>query len=228
MKEIALVTSLLAAGYVATFLGLNFVAAREAGRSIRLFDPKNPLQSLAGAVFKFAIIGAAIWPLLRAFEGVGGPADFLTATLQGWPAAIGGHFLVAVGAGWAVMSQMHLSASGGNGAAGEEVDRLVQDGPYGLSRNPVFVGQVVFFVGLLLAFADFIQLTLSLLAIAAIRLHIHIEEGALRAQFGNDFDDYASRVPRWLGRVQSRREVQGQVADGNREPSSQSYRRSAE
>lgn len=180
MRELALVTSLLAAGCVVAFLGLSFAAAREAGRPIWLSDWKDPWRTLAGALFTIALVGAAIWPLLRAFGGVGDPGGFLAGALQGWPAAIVGHILVAVGAAWAVMSQKHLSASWRGGAAGEEVDRLVEDGPYGLSRNPIFVGQVVFVLGVFVAFPDFLQLMLSLLAIVAIRLQVHSEESALR------------------------------------------------
>lgn len=76
---------------------------------------------------------------------------------------------------------------------------LVMEGPYRLTRNPMYLG----LVGVLLATACALQNPLAILVIPAFiwvitRVQIIPEERALAAAFGEAFDAYASRVPRWL------------------------------
>jgi len=83
-----------------------------------------------------------------------------------------------------------------------EASTLNTNGPYARVRNPLYVGNLGIVVGLLL-------MTQSLLA-AAIALvfffgqyHfiIRAEEQFLRGQFAERFDEFCSKVPRWLPRL---------------------------
>lgn len=76
---------------------------------------------------------------------------------------------------------------------------LVMEGPFRLSRNPMYVG----LVGVLLAAICALQnpvsaLALPLLVWAITRFQITPEERILAANFGEPFADYCRRVPRWL------------------------------
>ena len=81
MQTLALVTYLLFVAYVANFLMLSAVAARQAGRSVWLFGSGEPLQRWTGWAFRIAFAGAILWPPLRLWTG-GLPSDPI-ATLQG-------------------------------------------------------------------------------------------------------------------------------------------------
>jgi protein-S-isoprenylcysteine O-methyltransferase Ste14 len=82
------------------------------------------------------------------------------------------------------------------------VGRLVTEGPFGLVRNPLYVGNLLLWTGFtvwsgklwLLAFAW----TLFLLQYSAI---IRWEEELLRQRFGDEYTSYAARVPRWWPRL---------------------------
>lgn len=84
-----------------------------------------------------------------------------------------------------------------------DVDRaasLVEYGPYRISRNPMYVGMA----GLLLAHAVARRSWAAVVPVAVYvgamnHAQIPREESALRQNFGVAFDDYARRVPRWLG-----------------------------
>ncbi len=79
------------------------------------------------------------------------------------------------------------------------VSALVTSGPYGLSRNPMYVGVSGFMAGLAL-----IANTLWLLAvlppvwILLRRLVIDREEAYLERKFGEDYRVFAARTRRWL------------------------------
>jgi protein-S-isoprenylcysteine O-methyltransferase Ste14 len=82
----------------------------------------------------------------------------------------------------------------------ERATHLVTDGPYALTRNPMYVSMA----GLLVAHAVWRRSVRALLPVAGFvavvdRLQVAGEEVALRDHFGPAYDDYRSRVPRWVG-----------------------------
>ncbi|TCP56266.1 protein-S-isoprenylcysteine O-methyltransferase Ste14 [Tamaricihabitans halophyticus] len=81
-----------------------------------------------------------------------------------------------------------------------EATSLVVDGPNRVSRNPMYVGMA----GMLTAHAVFRGSWLASVPAGAFvllidRAQIPAEEAALRARFGSAYEEYRSRVPRWLG-----------------------------
>ena len=206
MPTLAAVTYLMFLTYVANFLMLSAVAAKGARRSVWLLGPGKP--RIAGWTFRVAFAGAVLWPPLGLWTG-GIAADPLAAMLPGVPAALSGHLLVAVGATIALVSQYHMGAAWRIGAAASEQGGLVQTGPFALSRNPVFLGQALLFMGLFLAFPDLVQVLISAAMIAALSVQVRIEERGLARTYGDAYADYAARVPRWIGRRRSRRRNAG-------------------
>lgn len=76
---------------------------------------------------------------------------------------------------------------------------LVTDGIFDISRNPMYVGMLI----LLLAFVLWLGEVSAFIAVAVFfvsidRFQIKSEEQSLRVNFGEAFDEYAMRVPRWL------------------------------
>ncbi|WP_026481129.1 isoprenylcysteine carboxylmethyltransferase family protein [Ahrensia sp. 13_GOM-1096m] len=80
-----------------------------------------------------------------------------------------------------------------------DASTLVIDGIFGISRNPMYVGMLL----LVLAFVLWLGALSSFIAVAIFytsidRFQIRDEERSLREKFGEAFDEYAARVPRWL------------------------------
>lgn len=77
--------------------------------------------------------------------------------------------------------------------------RLVTSGPYRFSRNPMYVGLSVLYVGLALLFDVGWPLLLlpGVLALLQV-LVIRKEERYLASAFGNEYAEYRQRVRRWL------------------------------
>ena len=76
---------------------------------------------------------------------------------------------------------------------------LLTAGPYRLSRNPVYAGLLAGAAG----FAVLRRRVEPLVAYTALAVVLHVktgmEEKALHARFGADYDAYAARTPRLLG-----------------------------
>lgn len=76
---------------------------------------------------------------------------------------------------------------------------LIVAGPYKISRNPIYLGDLVGLTGIALIFASlgilaFVPLIAVLLQVFVIRP----EEAYLERRFGRSYDDYRQRVRRWL------------------------------
>lgn len=76
---------------------------------------------------------------------------------------------------------------------------LVTDGPYRLSRNPMYLALTLFYAGFAVAFS--MPITLALLIPCLALLHYGIisrEERYLERKFGDEYRDYKTRVRRWF------------------------------
>jgi protein-S-isoprenylcysteine O-methyltransferase Ste14 len=79
------------------------------------------------------------------------------------------------------------------------VARLITSGAYRWSRNPMYTGLAITYLGGALLVGSWWPLALLPLAMVAVaRLAIHAEEQYLNSQFGQTYADYRARVRRWL------------------------------
>ena len=194
---------LLVCLYVAGFLILSAVAARTLRRSVWLLGTGDRRQRWTGFAFRTAFLSALLWPAYRL--GPGGVSGLPLGGLRFHSGGVSilGVVLIAAGASFALASQYHMGSAWRIGAAEGQQGQLVVTGPFNWSRNPVFVGQGAVFLGLLLVFPDPVQLAVTAVALLAIRSQVRIEERVLRATFGAAYEDYARRVPRWIGGISS-------------------------
>ena len=76
---------------------------------------------------------------------------------------------------------------------------VVSDGPYRFTRNPMYVGMTLGYVGLsLLLNSAWPLILLPLVLFTMVKLVITREEAFLAATFGREYLDYRQRVRRWL------------------------------
>lgn len=199
MSGMEIASYLMTVVYVISFLTMSAILAKEAGRPIWLFNKGREKQALPAMLFRLAFAGAVIWPIVLTLVGNPINADPLHRALDGPWVDVLGHLLVVVGACLAILSQRYMGASWRIGAAEGELGPIVDSGPFAISRNPVFVGQALLFVGLFLVLPSLIQGALTLGLLVAIVLQVRIEERVLLRTLGQPYRSYQQRVRRWLG-----------------------------
>lgn len=185
--------------YVISFLAMSAILAKEAGRPIWLFGKGGGEQAVPALLFRIAFAGALLWPLVVAVLGNPVRNDPLTAGLDGLWFDLFGHLLCVVGACIAIISQRYMGMSWRIGAAEGEAGPLVETGPFALSRNPVFVGQALLFIGLFIVLPSLIQAAFTLALLIAIVMQVRIEERVLAASLGEPYLAYQRKVGRWIG-----------------------------
>ncbi|TCN28410.1 methyltransferase family protein [Sinorhizobium americanum] len=81
----------------------------------------------------------------------------------------------------------------------EPTTKIVEDGPYRYSRNPIYIGMFVGLIGLALAFDSLWLLFMLVPFYFVIRYGVVArEEAYLERKFGDLYRAYKTRVRRWL------------------------------
>jgi protein-S-isoprenylcysteine O-methyltransferase Ste14 len=105
--------------------------------------------------------------------------------------------LLAVGSVWLVGSAVRtLGKQWAFAARLVEGHKLITEGPYRFVRNPIYTGMLGMLVATGLAVEHWTALDVAVVLFAVgLVIRVRSEEKLLRAAFGNEFEDYAKRVP---------------------------------
>lgn len=109
--------------------------------------------------------------------------------------------LVITGLGFIVSARHEFVRYGQPTDPGYPTSKVVKTGVLAISRNPLYLGSVMVFLGI--AFTLNILSALATLLLSIILCH-HIlivpEEQYLTAKFSEEYKEYVASVHRWLGR----------------------------
>ncbi len=130
-------------------------------------------------------------------------AWLIHALLGPWPTLVYlpvlGGALVALGFSCMMWARILFTSRHTTLFVGRPSSQLVCDGPFRFSRNPMYVGVLVFLVGLALwvgTWPFYMAVSMTFLFLNVI--HIPREEQMLRELFGERYLRYSKEVRRWL------------------------------
>ena len=116
------------------------------------------------------------------------------------PANLAGVLPLGAGAGlmvWAMSSHYRAAPEGWELAP--TPDYLLAGGAYQLSRNPMYVGEAAIWAGWAVLFGS-LPVATGLAALTTVQSGaIRLEERMLHKRWGDSYDEYRARVPRWVG-----------------------------
>ncbi|EGP54931.1 S-isoprenylcysteine methyltransferase-like protein [Agrobacterium tumefaciens F2] len=184
--------------YIAGFLLLTARLAKQTGEPVWLFAKGRERQAIPAMLFRLAFLLGAILPLVSLWLGPQQSGFLLSRCDLGLAIRIAGMAMVLAGGLIALYAQHYMGKSWRIGAAEGHLGAIVDTGPFSLSRNPVFVGQIALFVGLALVFTTVLQLAIAIALVIAVMLQVTIEERVLSKELGPSYDAYRQRVGRWL------------------------------
>lgn len=104
---------------------------------------------------------------------------------------------------------------GGERGFAAEPKRLVMDGPYALTRNPMYLGHLLFMSGLVLATRSPLAVALALRQLDRFTDRVQRDEERLGRLFGEEYVAYRERVPRWLPSLERTFVYQEATKDGD-------------
>ena len=145
------------------------------------------------------------WPPVLLAVGFGGAALLGRLYPLPWPgvddlaAQVIGFGLGAAGIALMAWGVLTLYLADTTVLPHKRVDRLVTHGAFRFRRNPIYMGEVLLFLGLAQATGNiWMAIMAPPFAAAIMALAILPEERHLEARFGDAYLDYKSRTRRWF------------------------------
>jgi Phospholipid methyltransferase len=88
----------------------------------------------------------------------------------------------------------------GGGGPGLETppDRLVNTGPYAYSRNPMYLGHIIFLSGLTLTLRSWLAALITIAVAVWFHLRVCRDERKLIRRLGEPYEQYLTSVKRWV------------------------------
>lgn len=182
--------------WIFTTLGILFFAAL-----IRALSRKT--AESGGRRERKSLVGIIVQSMSFFFAGVGGVRPSLPLLS---PASIAGAIAVLLLMGGTLYLFVASSTALGKNWSFEARMRtdhqLIRTGPYARVRHPIYLGMLLFLLGLAVALGHWLQLFVALpFFLVGTAIRTKLEDRLLGEQFGADFDEYARTTPALIPRL---------------------------
>lgn len=176
----------------------SITAARRIGKSPFVIDRRDPILGFAGAVFAVVVIVLIVTFGLIA---VAPSAEHAMGRVprgneEGWRLA--SVVVMTASLIWMSVAQFAMGRSWRVGIDQSETLELRTDGPFAISRNPIFTGMLGLAAGLALWSPTAVTIAALAAVYVALEVQIRSEEAYLERTIGEPYRLYRSRTPRWL------------------------------
>lgn len=155
----------------------------------------DPVQKRAG--FKAEVRYRALWLVGAGLLFI--PAHGYEGRLRFWMPDLAEAWicvaLIAVGIAFAWWARLHLGRLWSGTVTAKADHHVVDTGPYGLVRHPIYTGLLLAILATMAAKGTVWGIAGTVLLIIGIVVKARLEESFLRGELGAAYDDYARRVP---------------------------------
>ena len=97
-----------------------------------------------------------------------------------------------------MVGNYRLEHGGGGPGFSNPPVRLVDDGPYRFTRNPMYLGHLIFMLGLAITFNSWLGLGILIANTVWFNRRVLEDEIHMEQQFGADYIAYKAEVKRWI------------------------------
>ena len=181
------------------FVIRSYVQWKKTEQNPFVFSRSENAHDYIGFVFKImTVLSVTVIILFSFFQGFYqtylGALSYLQLVELQW---IGSGILVA-SLIWTIIAQYQMSNSWRIGIDYEEKTTLVNKGIFKLSRNPVFLGVILIYLGVFLIAPNTLSFTLFFLCYFILQIQSRLEEEYLETVHGQSYIDYKKTVRRWI------------------------------
>jgi protein-S-isoprenylcysteine O-methyltransferase Ste14 len=156
--------------------------------------PVKPLLGIPPPIVIVLILGAGL--------GVHFGISKVLIFSEGWVQFAVGIPIILLGLGFGLRVNMEFNRVGTDDRFAEPTSQIVTTGNNARVRNPMYVGLVFIYLGIVLTVNA--AWALAGLPILITWLHFGVilrEEAYLEARFGSEYLDYKTAVPRWIPKI---------------------------
>ena len=96
------------------------------------------------------------------------------------------------------VGNFRLPRAGGTAGMDAMPKRIIDVGPYRYTRNPMYLGHLIFMAGLIITFRSWFALILFVARAIWFQRRVWEDEARLEKEFGAEYSAYRGRVKRWI------------------------------
>lgn len=183
--------------FLAVTLARSLWLKRATGLSAYVIDHGDPTHRFVAQIFGIVVVG--LFAYFAAIVLM--PSIEQTLGLLSWAVSdvtrLASVLLMGFGTVWTAYAQISMGKSWRIGIP-SEAPPLRTDGPFALSRNPIFLGMLAFVLGMTLWSPSVVTVTLLVASYISIEIQIRGEESFLERMHGEAYRAYKQRVRRWI------------------------------
>jgi protein-S-isoprenylcysteine O-methyltransferase Ste14 len=97
-----------------------------------------------------------------------------------------------------LFGRYRLPRAGGSAGMALPPERIITTGPYRYTRNPMYLGHLIFLLGLAVTLWSWFALIVLVLRAAWFHRRVLHDEVRLETKFGEKYSAYRARVKRWI------------------------------
>ena len=189
--------------YVLLFFGLamfwrSYLAWKRTGVNPYKLGNTDTVHDFVGKLFRLTLIASALivfmFSFLEGFYQLLVPISWMSSSFL---TVIGIALLIAALI-WVLIAQIQMGDSWRIGIDEKSKSPLVQNGLFGVSRNPIFLGMLIMLAGMMLILPTAATLVITVLGFVLIHVQIRLEEAFLLEKYGEEYRRYQARVRRWM------------------------------
>ena len=189
--------------YLLLFFGLamfwrSYLAWKRMGVNPYKLGNTDTVHDFVGKLFRLTLIASALvvffFSFLEGFYELLIPISWMNSSFL---ALIGIALLIAALI-WVLVAQIQMGDSWRIGIDDKSKSPLVQNGLFGVSRNPIFLGMLIMLAGMLLILPTAATLVITVLGFVLIHVQVRLEEAFLLEKYGEEYRRYQTRVRRWM------------------------------
>lgn len=184
--------------FLQLFVIWSWIQWKRTGINPFVFGKSDNAHDFIGLVFKITILGIVV--SISCFSFLPGHYKYLLPIwyLELEYLKITGIGLTLLSFGWIVLAQFQMSKSWRIGINQEEKTTLVSTGVFGYSRNPIFLGVIITYFGSFLIMPNALSFAIMLITYFILQIQVRLEEEYLLRIHDKDYEQYKSKVRRWL------------------------------
>ncbi|MCR9251003.1 MAG: isoprenylcysteine carboxylmethyltransferase family protein [bacterium] len=171
---------------------------KQTGVNPFVFGNTERAHDYIGRVYKVMVFGTWIsigfYSFLPTLYSILVPIDYLEVE---W-LKVSGISLLAISFLWTSIAQYQMSKSWRIGIDYEEKTDLVSSGLFKYSRNPIFLGVLISYLGTFLIIPNILSFSIFLVTFVTIQTQVRLEEEYLENVQGQEYINYKKKVNRWL------------------------------
>jgi protein-S-isoprenylcysteine O-methyltransferase Ste14 len=162
------------------------------------FSDKDTAHDYIGNVFKLLLAVLLVTGAIYAFYGEGVKYLLPIWYLEKPILQIIGWGILSVALVWIAFAQHQMSNSWRIGIDENHKTRLVTEGVFSISRNPIFLGMISTLFGLFLVIPNALTFMILITGFIVVQIQVRLEEEFLLKTHGEDYKIYCSHTKRWI------------------------------